>query len=440
MMTPEEAYREAKRSGWSQELEDIVADSRNPEWAYMFAKINGANIPKLQQIVIRASDPEFAYYFAKNIPGADIGKLEQVVIDSKNPTWLSEFAAQVRGANVSKLEQAVIDSGSILGLYSLALHAEGANIPKLEQAVVDSQDAEIAYNFARYIRGANIPKLQQVVIDAGEPEWAYEFARYVKKANISKLKRVVANSGDPKLIYKFARDVGGGKKAKVETVTLGELESVFKYFHLSSEKLNMKSDKFTFTPRIPKEPLPAEDNFTPRVSLGKTITKCVEALGVRDDYYVYAVDLKDKSEDDVNLFSTKERITTCPSGPEHNNYGTGFKIDAYIKYKYGKDMKKLGFDPSSKNHIDLFKKMKSTKEELFGTGTEVPKEFKGCVPDAENTDEMWSTENITMYYIGQMFDDTVVLSETGKEIMRKYAEDKEKLRNEIRKQIGGILR
>lgn len=277
-------------------------------------------------------------------------------------------------------------------------------------------------------------KLEDIIVDSDDPRAAFLFASNIPGANIYRLKQSVIDSGNLHYIGKIS------KLIKTDAATFKELEDIFKYFHLSSQELNMGSEKFTFTPRIPREPMEEEDNFTPRVSLGKTIDECIVALDFNSiGLYVYAVDLKDKSEDDVDLFSTKERFPSCPSGPESNKYGPKFNMYKYIRYKYRKDMEKLGIDADTESsmysNVGKFVGLEDTKERLFGTGTRIPKEFKGCVPDAEKTDEMWSTKDITMYYIGRIVGDVVALSETGKKIVAEYGKNKNKLRKEIGRQI-----
>lgn len=68
-MTSEEAYNEAKKSGYTKELEEIAC--KNTYYACSFAEdVTGADIEYCQDRACK--DPKYAYYFALYVPEADI--------------------------------------------------------------------------------------------------------------------------------------------------------------------------------------------------------------------------------------------------------------------------------------------------------------------------------------------------------------------------------
>jgi hypothetical protein len=51
--------------------EDLGSHPEGPHWAFLAARFEGADVPKLQQIVMDYGTPELRKKFAEHIPGAD---------------------------------------------------------------------------------------------------------------------------------------------------------------------------------------------------------------------------------------------------------------------------------------------------------------------------------------------------------------------------------
>ena len=80
------------------------------------------------------------------------------------------------------------------------------------------------------------------------------------------------------------------------SISLSEVEALFKYFHVSKKKLN-DNEPFVFNPRIPNRPYKhqgyvIEDDFTQRISLASKVTEAAEAVMAEDGdvYWVYAAE------------------------------------------------------------------------------------------------------------------------------------------------------
>lgn len=99
----------------------------------------------------------------------------------------------------------------------------------------------------------------------------------------------------------------------VDTIPVSQVEETFKYFHLSSTKLN-GNEPFTFTKRVPKNPFEhdgrvIEDDFTKRISLATRIKDATDALNATptDFFYVYAADVESRVGDDVIVLTPESR-------------------------------------------------------------------------------------------------------------------------------------
>lgn len=173
----------------------------------------------------------------------------------------------------------------------------------------------------------------------------------------------------------------------------------FDVFHLSSRYLG---DEFTFTPRIPRHPYVdvnqhiIEDDITPRVSLAKSVYMALSALQDNSDtgdYFIYAAKFTDSIE------STKDNINFCPES-ENNSYGIYFKMKDWLIDKLvpssKKDDEEYVETVSDKIDSKKFSPQRLNKELEGRLGDE----FEGCVPDAIETDELWSTKPIKMLCVG----------------------------------------
>ena len=146
---------------------NIAIAEGSPELAYELACIvdNGVikNVEKLRKdleiVVIKSKNPEFAYLYARDIPGANINVLEKVVLEAKNPYYSCEFASDIPNANIDKHQNVVINSKDAQTAYRFALYVEKADIKTLENIVIKSQDAKLIFNFRENIEYANVKKL-----------------------------------------------------------------------------------------------------------------------------------------------------------------------------------------------------------------------------------------------------------------------------------------
>lgn len=177
------------------------------------------------------------------------------------------------------------------------------------------------------------------------------------------------------------------------------LLGAFDVFHLSSQYLG---GEFTFTPRIPRHPFVdsdqhiIEDDITPRVSLAKSVSEAISALQDNSDtgeYFIYAANFSQAIE------SVKDNTEFCPES-ENNSYGMSFSMKNWLIDKLTPPSKKDD-EEYVENIIDKIDSKKFSPQklnkELEG---QLGDEFEGCVPDAIETDELWSTEPIRMFCVG----------------------------------------
>lgn len=152
------------------------------------------------------------------------------------------------------------------------------------------------------------------------------------------------------------------------------LENRYGVFHISSQDLG---DRFTFTPRLPSTPMRdengdvIEDMTTLRTSWAPRIWRALSALGgaQRQTMYIYAVEKLPKQ-----VFPSADP-DECPSSEPDNEYGPGFVWKDYQGYV--EKIIKRGLTQADKD-----------------------RELTKCVPDVEETEEIWSTGPVTAQKVG----------------------------------------
>lgn len=216
----------------------------------------------------------------------------------------------------------------------------------------------------------------------------------------------------------------------LDTIPVSEIEEIFKYFHLSSTKLN-GNQPFTFTKRVPKNPFEfdrrvIEDDFTKRISLATRIKDASDALNASptDFFYVYAADVESRIGDDVKAIPLDLKFQICKKNldMEDNEYGQ--------EYDFRKFLRKYSDNPKLNKTLDKWKKAKNDPffknygaEDIIYSPAQLPTELKkkwyACVPDALETNEYWGLEDTKMYMLGtyEVGDDVIVLTPESRELL-----------------------
>lgn len=243
-----------------------------------------------------------------------------------------------------------------------------------------------------------------------------------------KIKIRLTESKKIKEAYEFDASVNDDEfdTSDLDTIPVSEIEEIFKYFHLSANKLN-GNKPFTFNPRVPKNPFEndgrvIEDDFTKRISLATRIKDATDALsGVYSDFfYVYAADVESKVGDDVKAIPLDLKFEICKDNldTQDNKYGP--------EYDFRKFIKQYSDNPKLNKILDKWKKRKDGDyelEDVIYSPKQLPPELKkkwyACVPDALETNEYWGLEDTKMYMLGtyEVGDDVIILTPEGRELI-----------------------
>jgi hypothetical protein len=208
------------------------------------------------------------------------------------------------------------------------------------------------------------------------------------------------------------------------------LSEIFRFFHLSSFSLHKRGHTFTFNPRVTKRPFEddsgfvIEDDFTPRISLATSIEESTEALDTGNSseyYYVYASDIESRFDDDIpesSLVWLPLQLQRCKQdlSTDTNQYGPQFNMMKYLSAK--------NVIPKKRSRETNTHWKNRTDATAYSSPKELPPEHKAkfyaCVPDADETNEYWSTTDTIMYYLGTHIANSgvVKLSTHGRRLLR----------------------
>lgn len=218
-------------------------------------------------------------------------------------------------------------------------------------------------------------------------------------------------------------------------LSIEQLEKLFKVFHLSEDILGDSeyTGKFKFTPRVPREPMSGEDDFTSRISLAPNIGRAIYALdsltlkqqkkASHRTYYVYAGDLRSDPTDNIDTVKLNVELRRCNKDLSYIDAGDGLKRK-YSNYRYDTPvspwswygfrkslMKKevgvtncyeLTDDPEKYNKCSSIESSSGPLSFANHDRYDLMQKFYACVPDANDTREEWALTNINLYYIGKL--------------------------------------
>lgn len=234
-----------------------------------------------------------------------------------------------------------------------------------------------------------------------------------------------------KSFEKFSKDIQKDG-ITVYKIPMVELENMYKYFHISEDYLIENDDDktFTFHSRIPNQPFTdydqniIEDDFTPRVSIAPSIKMCLHALpdeGDSEQLYLYGVDLKNDTSDDIETVNLKSMIDRCPV-VDGEKYGEDFNLSGWLEaleLEQYREIQKWFYEKTVKDVPDIKGEVKYKDidlSEFIESPSDLPEKYKmlfyACVPDADTTNEFWSLKNLKMDYLGQFegyYDEFVIL-------------------------------
>ena len=209
----DKANGEYAKNGRSKEfvaMEDMVINKGKLDQIYFFARcVKGADIKKLQAIILEAPTFEMDFYFAKYVKGSEIKLFLKKAIDMKDRFWVHKFVELAispfnnRLDEIRELEPQLkeyriefIDKGDKIIRNRITKEIKGVKVTDTDTIINTRNEREAMYStglgadiflYAQHVPGADIEKLQEALILSASPLDIFLFAKYIKGANPRKL-------------------------------------------------------------------------------------------------------------------------------------------------------------------------------------------------------------------------------------------------------------
>lgn len=133
--------KEIVRNKYDYDSEDVI------KYVVKFTKnVKGCDFQKIQNTIFKLAIPQYIYYFALKSSNVDINKAEKEFIKAcklqDDYSYVPEFAANIKGANIGKLQELVIKFGCTDDLINFKAMVIDRNAQKLENAIKANSDAD----------------------------------------------------------------------------------------------------------------------------------------------------------------------------------------------------------------------------------------------------------------------------------------------------------
>jgi hypothetical protein len=227
-----------------------------------------------------------------------------------------------------------------------------------------------------------------------------------------------------------------------------QIESVFKYFHLSELYLldDPESSQFTFEPRVTNKVMSGEDNFTKRISLAPKINRAIYSLDgttnsmsapqaalnyneyskadknwkpVLYKYYLYAAGKRNGEGQSLKVVFPYEHVRKCRKNLSYKRdgvvktieyFGNGMGQRSWFYYEFKKTLITKLFDGREYRDLTLTEKRiyeaisdSFNLNDIVSRFPEFKDKFQYCIPDVKVSREIWSLVPIVMQYIGTYY-------------------------------------
>ena len=159
-------------------IKDLKKEIEEAVKKYPPAEVNR----KYEADVLSKKNPELSLFYVKTVKKANISAHEQVIIDSKNLEYITELA-KVQGANVKKLEDEIIKSENAHWCFVFAYEVKNADVGRLMRKVIDSKDPEANIDCIGKFYGTDPILHLLAALASGQASAEYIYKRIGKNLN-----------------------------------------------------------------------------------------------------------------------------------------------------------------------------------------------------------------------------------------------------------------
>ena len=204
-------------------MEDNVISSQKMVQIYWFARyVQGADIDKLQSVILKNGTLEDGFYFVKYVKGSDIQLFLQKAIDKGSKFWMHKIVSLAISPFNTRKED-IMGLGSQLIEFGIDLdRSQEINKHSKKSRTVKGHINEDIDRIIEKARSTTDPKkfdqLQKdAMYTAGNGADALLFAKHVPGANINDIQRSLILHGNAFNMRLFAEHIKGASPVKILT-------------------------------------------------------------------------------------------------------------------------------------------------------------------------------------------------------------------------------
>ena len=191
------------------QIEDSIVNSQNMVHLYWFARYaQGANVERLQDIMLKDGRFEECFYFAKYVRNADIKKFIQKAIDDNAEFWVHKFVSLALSPFKNNRDDAIAFKNQ-LEQYRISFESKRrGSISGLKKEDIDDLIEKANEEYDNNGRTKVVVHLEKDArFTTGTGADTLLFAKFAHGANIKNLEKSMVLHGDPFNIMLFAQDV-----------------------------------------------------------------------------------------------------------------------------------------------------------------------------------------------------------------------------------------
>ncbi len=190
--------------------ENEIIDSQNMMYVYWFARyVEGADIDKLQSIILQNGSMEECYYFVKYVKDAQFKPFLQKALDEKRGFWVHKLVALAASPFAGRKNDLIEFKSQLENEYKIELESKRkGDIVGLKNWHIDKLVEDANAEYEKNGRSKRFIQLEKSAgITTGEGADIFLFAKHVPGASIKNLQRSLILHGNAFNIYLFAHEI-----------------------------------------------------------------------------------------------------------------------------------------------------------------------------------------------------------------------------------------
>ena len=205
-------YERGRRSNAFIAIEDEIAKSKNMIHVYWFARyVKGADIGRLQAIILEKGSMEDCFYFSKYVRGVNINLFLNRALNERDIFWIQRLTLVALSPFNNRIDD-IIEFKDELEQYGIKLE-DKSTIGGLKRDDITNVINHANEEHKRRGRSKKFVEFERrATFSIGEGADVFLFAQNVSGANLKNLQKAILLHGSPLDMFLFAQEINGTDK------------------------------------------------------------------------------------------------------------------------------------------------------------------------------------------------------------------------------------